>query len=136
MIGYQTGRYLQSTSTVAIGGQALYGPGSNYISLNNVALGYRAGYVSANGSGNNILIGYQAADNLTTGNNNIIIGYDIDNITATADNVLNIGNLIFGTGVDGTGTSYSSGNIGIGTSSRTPSSPSPVTSTSLLPPIT
>ncbi len=115
-IGYQTGRYLKSTSTVAIGTEALYG-GSTYESLNNVALGYRAGYASANGSGNNILLGYRAADNLTTGNNNIIIGYDVDNISATADNVLNIGNLIFGTGLDGTGTTLSSGNIGIGTTS-------------------
>ncbi len=115
-IGYQTGRYLKSTSTVAIGTEALYG-GSTYESLNNVALGYRAGYASANGSGNNILLGYRAADNLTTGNNNIIIGYDIDSVTATADNNLNIGNLIFGTGLDGTGTTLASGNIGIGTTS-------------------
>jgi hypothetical protein len=117
MIGYQTGRYLQSTSTVAIGAEALYGSHATaFISLNNVALGYRAGYASDDGSGNNIIIGYQAADNLTTGNNNIIIGYDIDNVTATTDNSLNIGNLIFGTGLDGTGTTLSSGNIGIGTS--------------------
>lgn len=114
-IGYQTGRYLKSTSTVAIGTESLYG-GSTYESLNNVALGYRAGYASANGSGNNILLGYRVADNLTTGNNNIIIGYDIDNITAAADNRLNIGNLIFGTGLDGTGTTLASGNVGIGTS--------------------
>ena len=112
-IGYQTGRYLKSTSTVAIGTEALYG-GSTYESLNNVALGYRAGYASQNSSGNNILIGYKAADNLTTGNNDIVIGYDIDNVTATADNRLNIGNLIFGTGLDGTGVTLSSGNVGIG----------------------
>ncbi|MEY2665093.1 MAG: hypothetical protein RLZZ480_198, partial [Candidatus Parcubacteria bacterium] len=116
-IGSLTGRYLQSTTTVAIGAQALYGShATTYISLNNVALGYRAGYASDDGSGQNILIGYQAADNLTTGNNNIIIGYDIDNVTATADNRLNIGNLLFGTGLDGTGTTLASGNIGIGTS--------------------
>jgi hypothetical protein len=118
MIGSQTGRYLQSTTTVAIGAEALYGShATTFISLNNVALGYRAGYASDDGSGNNIIIGYQAADNLTTGNNNIIIGYDIDNITATADNRLNIGNLIFGTGLDGTGTTLASGNVGIGTTS-------------------
>ena len=116
MIGYQTGRYLQSTSTVAIGGQALYGPGSNYISLNNVALGYRAGYASDDGSGNNILLGYQAADSLTTGANNIVIGYDVEAPSNTGSNQLNIGNLLFGTGIDGTGTTLSSGNIGIGTS--------------------
>ena len=116
IIGYQTAYFLQSTSTVAIGGEALMGTG-NYEGLNNVALGYRAGFIAETGASNNILLGYQAADNLTTGNNNIIIGYDIDNVTATADNVLNIGNLIFGTGIDGTGTTLSSGNVGIGTSS-------------------
>jgi hypothetical protein len=117
-IGYQAGTYLRSTSSVAFGGQALYGShATTYISLNNVAVGYRAGYASDDGSGNNILLGYQAADNLTTGNNNIIIGYDIDNVTATADNRLNIGNLIFGTGLDGTGTTLASGNVGIGTTS-------------------
>lgn len=115
MIGYQTGQNLRSTSTVAVGAEALFGSAGTYSSLNNVALGYRAGYSSAAGSGNNILVGYQAADNLTTGNNNIIIGYAIDNVTASTDNALNIGNLIFGNGLDGTGTTLSSGKIGIGT---------------------
>ncbi len=117
-IGTRAGEFLYSTSSVAIGSYALYGNADSnftaFTSLNNVAIGYRAGYAADNGSGNNILIGYQVADNLTTGNNNIIIGYDIDNVTATTDNALNIGNLIFGTGLDGTGTTLSSGNIGIG----------------------
>jgi len=114
IIGYQTGRFIQSTSSVLVGGEAFYG-GSTFQAINNVALGYRAGYAAQTGADNNILLGYQAADNLTTGNNNIVIGYDIDLTTATADNTLNIGNLIFGTSVDGTGTTLSSGNIGIGT---------------------
>jgi Chaperone of endosialidase len=117
LMGYQTGYFYRGSRSVALGAEALYGTNSFFVSDNNVALGYRAGYASDDGSGNNILIGYQAADNLTTGNNNIIIGYDIDNITATTDNALNIGNLIFGTGLDGTGTTLASGNIGIGTSS-------------------
>jgi hypothetical protein len=126
--GAGAGRYLQSANSIAIGASALYGSHSTtYISNNNVALGYRAGYASDDGSGNNILIGHQAADNLTTGNNNIIIGYDIDSVTATADNILNIGNLIFGTGLDGTGTVLSTGNIGIG--STTPYAKFTVTNT-------
>jgi len=49
--------------------------------------------------------------------NNLIIGYDIDAPSATGSNQLNIGNLIYGTSIDGTGTTKSSGNIGIGDSS-------------------
>ena len=48
--------------------------------------------------------------------NNIVLGYDIDAPSATGSNQLNIGNLLFGTGIDGTGTTLSLGNIGIGTS--------------------
>jgi hypothetical protein len=121
MIGYETGYNLRASSSVVIGSQALRGGSGflTYTALNNIAIGYRAGFNATNTADNNILLGYQAADNLTTGNNNIIIGYDIDNVTATTDNALNIGNLIFGTGIDGTGTTLSSGNIGIGTSSPT-----------------
>ncbi len=118
IIGYEAGRNLRATSSIIIGSEAFRG-GSGFIpfnAVNNTALGYRAGYAAQTGADNNILIGYQAADNLTTGNNNIVIGYDIDNITATTDNSLNIGNLIFGTGLTATGTTLSSGNIGIGTS--------------------
>ena len=90
----------------------------NVTGSNNVALGYSAGLgVSTNSFSNNIFIGYQAADNVTTGSNNVAIGYDIDIPSASASNQLTIGNLIFGTGIDGTGTTVSSGNVGIGTSS-------------------
>jgi hypothetical protein len=78
-------------------------------------VGYRAGENITTGSGNTVL-GYQAGNNITTGWENIIIGYDIDAPSATGFQQLSIGNLIFGTGLDGTGTTTSSGNIGIGTS--------------------
>ena len=83
-------------------------------SFNN-ALGYNTLY-NNNGTGT-IAIGYKTADNALTVDRGIFIGYDIDAFSTTADDVLNIGNLIFGTGVDGTGTTLSTGNIGIGTSS-------------------
>lgn len=76
-------------------------------------LGYRAGFAITTGNAN-ILVGFQAGDNLTTGSSNIVIGYAIDAPLATSANVLTIGNLIFGTGVDGTGTTLSTGNVGIG----------------------
>jgi hypothetical protein len=81
---------------------------------NSTFFGYRAGASVTTGA-NNLLLGYQAADNLTTGSSNIVIGYDVDIASTTGSNQLNIGNLIFGTGVDGSGTTLSSGNIGIGT---------------------
>ncbi len=117
MIGHGAGRNLQSTSSVIIGSEAYRGGAGTtaFQAINNTALGYRAGYSAQTGASNNILLGYQAADNITTGANNIVIGYDVDIASTTRSNQLNIGNLIFGTGIDGTGTSLSSGNIGIGT---------------------
>ena len=115
MIGYETGFNLQATSSTIVGSQAFRG-NSAFSAVNNVALGYRAGYNATTGADNNILLGYRAADNLTTGANNIVIGYDVDLQSASQSNTLNIGNLLFGTGIDGTGTTLSSGNIGIGTS--------------------
>ncbi|PLX27614.1 hypothetical protein C0583_00015 [Candidatus Parcubacteria bacterium] len=102
--------------SVVIGYQAGY---SWYGDLaNEVIIGYQAGYNIDSGK-NNILLGYKAADNITTASNSIAIGYDIDLPSATADNQLNIGNLIFGIGIDGTGTTISSGNIGIGVNNPT-----------------
>lgn len=103
---------ISGSYNIAVGMLALY---SNTAS-NNTAVGYGSGTVLTSGA-NNILLGYQSGDNLTTGANNIILGYDIDAPLASSANTLNIGNLIFGTGINGTGTTLSSGNIGIGTTS-------------------
>ncbi|MFZ6022612.1 MAG: hypothetical protein ACOYT9_04065 [Patescibacteria group bacterium] len=100
-------------SNVGIGMNALF---SNKNGIGNVAVGQDAGGSIVSGS-YNTTIGWSAGDNITTGSNNIVIGYDIDAPSATASNQLNIGNFIFGTGIDGTGTTVSNGKIGIGTSS-------------------
>mgnify|MGYP003417779062 CR=1 FL=1 len=97
---------------VALGTNALRNVSTG--SSNSVAVGASAGYAAT--GANNIFLGYQAGNNLTTGTNNIIIGYDIDATSTTMTQGLNIGNLIFGTGLNGTGTTLSTGNIGIGTS--------------------
>ena len=81
--------------------------------INNSAFGAYA-LSSLETGDNNIGIGFQAGDNISTGNNNIIIGYNIDAPSGTGSNQLSIGNLIFGTGIDGTGTTISSGKVGIG----------------------
>ena len=114
-IGYRSIYGAIAANSVAIGYQSLYAEPSS----NTVAIGYGAGYNSGESlsGANNILLGYQAGNNLTTGASNLIIGYDIDAPSATASNQLSIGNLIFGTGIDGTGTTISTGNIGIASSS-------------------
>jgi hypothetical protein len=116
-LGYGAGDGGNSNFTSA--SSTYIGTESGYNIINgsdaNSFLGYRSGYSVTSGA-RNILIGYQAADALTSGSNNIAIGYNIDFPSNTGSNQLNIGNLLFGTGIDGTGTSLSSGNIGIGTS--------------------
>jgi hypothetical protein len=82
----------------------------------NTALGHRALEAVAGGS-NNIGVGKNAGDNISSGSNNIIIGYDIDAPSATGSNQLSIGNIIYGIAVNGTGSTISTGNIGIGSAS-------------------
>ena len=94
----------------AIGAHALT---ANVSGFRNTALGYNS-LASANSS-DNIAIGYQAGDNITSGTKNIVIGYESDAPSATSTQTLNIGNLLYGTSLNGTGSSLSTGNIGIGT---------------------
>jgi hypothetical protein len=106
-------------NNTVLGSEAGYGVSGLSDVSNNIILGYKSGHTILTGADNNILLGYQAADSLTTGSNNIVIGYDVEAPSNSASNQLNIGNLIFATGVDGTGTTLSSGNVGIGTASPT-----------------
>lgn len=87
----------------------------------NVGLGSYAGYQNTTG-GSNIFIGYGAgyqdktgAGTAITGNGNIVIGTNLNMIpNAGSSNQLDIGNLVFGTGLT-SGSTISSGNVGIGT---------------------
>jgi hypothetical protein len=85
----------------------------------NVLVGAYSGYQLTTGIGN-IIIGYQsgydATYSPTTGSKNILIGFQAGTPSNTTSNFLNIGNLIFATGVNtATGTAISTGNVGIGT---------------------
>jgi hypothetical protein len=119
-IGYGAMYYANNTATpftnynVAVGYQALRGSttAANNTGNNNTALGYQTLYANISGDYNTAL-GHQAGDNITSGNQNIMIGYNVDAPSATGSNQLSIGNMIYATGVDGTGTSVSSGNVGI-----------------------
>jgi hypothetical protein len=136
--GFSAERFNTSaTSTVAIGDGAGAGI-ANYNNQGVTLIGANAGTNFQTGSDYNTLIGYQSGNGITTGarnvllgqatiaasynqittgSNNIAIGNDVAVPSATANNQLNIGNLIYGTGLNGTGSTVSTGNIGIGTTS-------------------
>ena len=84
---------------------------------NNSIFGYRSGvYLRGN---NNLLMGYQSGYDLQSGSNNIVLGYNTDLPATTTSNTLDIGNLIYGTGMSVLGvpnSNISAGNVGIGTS--------------------
>ena len=126
-IGYLALFEHTGSQSTAIGSNALRKATGN----NNIGIGYQAGYNSGGaGSGaNNIFLGNDTGGNWTTGSNNIILGYNIQLPSGTASNQLSIGNLIYALGVDGTGTTVSTGRVGIGTNSPDASARLDVTST-------
>ena len=78
----------------------------------NTGIGWQAGRLITGEK--NIYIGAMAGGtNSETGDNNILIGYYIDAPVTAGSNQLSIGNLLFSQGIDGTGTTVSSGNLGI-----------------------
>lgn len=116
--------------------QNTYNNANNY-SSGNISIGSLSGFSVATGS-NNIIIGYhegvnllQGSDNvlistatssngisnLTSGDQNIALGSNLSFASSTGSNQLNIGNIIFGTNINGTGLNLSTGNIGIATTS-------------------
>ena len=99
-----------SSQNVAIGAIALRATTAG----DNTGIGTAAGYSVSTGQ-RNILIGSHAATSLTTGSNNIVLGYNIDLPSVSSSNMLDIGNLIYATGLNGSGTNISSGNVGIAT---------------------
>ena len=128
MIGYRAAQRIESGRyNAVIGAQSAYnistGQGNSFLGdqsgnkittgSHNTVLGRYGGSDLTTGN-DNIAIGYQTRG-FATGNQNIVIGYrsQIDN---AASNQLNIGNLIYGTGVNSsTGTNVSNGSIGLGT---------------------
>ena len=116
IVGYEAGvNNTTGSSNTFIGHRA--GKGNN-TGFHNTFIGHDSGFSNTMGS-TNTAIGYQAGDNLTTGSHNLILGYNIDVPLPAGDNQLNIGNIIYGTGIDGSGTTLSTGNIGIGTDTPT-----------------
>jgi hypothetical protein len=85
----------------------------------NTGYGLRAGQDFTTGGGN-ILLGVFPTPgvNVTSGSYNIIIGYDVRPPSQAASHQLNIGNLIYATGI-GTAANLSTGSVGIGTTNPT-----------------
>ena len=110
-----------SQNTTGNGNSAV---GRNALGLNldgnyNTGIGYQAGGTNyagtISGTNYNTFIGAFTAENIAVGaSNNVVIGYDIDLPVAAGSYQLNIGNLLFGTLIDGVNTTVSSGGIGIG----------------------
>lgn len=129
-VGYQAGKAITTgTQTTAIGASALAanttGPSNTAVGFSalsslttgfqNVAIGSGAGLSVT--SSNNVLIGMQVASSLTSGGTNIIIGASVDAQAANSANTLNIANILFGTNNSATSKTYSTGQIGIGSTS-------------------
>jgi hypothetical protein len=103
-----------------------WGSGDYGISSNNSAFGYQSLYNTHDASygsaaSNNIAFGYQAGYSLINGSYNILLGSNVDATSTSAVGELNIGNVLFGTGMYGgatmSNTPTGNGMIGIGTTS-------------------
>lgn len=118
-----------AVESIMIGKNAGYNSvGSGITGDYNIIFGTDVGKSITTGSGN-VLIGYKVGDALTSGSYNVALGYDIDLPSNSANGQLNIQNIIFGAGNTATGTTISSGNIGIGVASPDISSILDLTST-------
>lgn len=108
---------LQSITTGGSNTAIGYNSGNGITSgANNTFIGQNAGYQMSTGLVNTF-IGYGCGGNMTSGNFNLCVS-DGDNISmplSTGSNQMNIGNFIFATGMNGAGSSLSTGNVGIGT---------------------
>ncbi|WP_149205618.1 autotransporter outer membrane beta-barrel domain-containing protein [Flavobacterium johnsoniae] len=107
---------------------ALQGAGNTAIGVSSMALTTSTGmYNTALGGNtlannttgsNNIAIGYQSGNTITTGSNNITIGASTTPVgpsSASASNEMNIGNTLYGTGVNNS----NAGKIGVNTNAPT-----------------
>jgi hypothetical protein len=107
----------QNSGILITTGAANSGIGRACLSLlttgnSNVAIGDVAGASLTTGS-NNTFLGTNTTG-ITTGSNNIIVGASVSAQSTTTNNQLTIQNIIFGLGNSGTGTTVSTGFIGIG----------------------
>jgi hypothetical protein len=84
-------------------------------SYNNLMIGVLS--ATQNTGHTNFIIGNGSSTLMTTGNNNFLLGNNLEFQSNTADNQFTIANAIFGVGHNTTGTTISSGNLGLFTNS-------------------
>ena len=101
--GYSCASLTTGSGNIAIG----YSCDSNNTGNDNIVIGRFAGQGTAGSRSQNIFIGYQAGNSVSTGSTNIVIGYDEDLPTATTSNYMNIGGFLFG--------EMTNNNLGLGT---------------------
>lgn len=94
-----------------------YKAGQNETGGDNTLVGANAGINITTGIDNTALGSWNNSNPLTTGNQNILIGFNTNLASSTSNGQLDIGNLIYGTNLTGTGSIVSNGDIGIGTTS-------------------
>lgn len=105
-VGYESLLTSTAGSNTGIGNFALR---SLTTGSDNIGLGYQAGFDSNAGG---------TAVGITTGSRNLMLGINTGLPNQTGNDQMNIGNIIFGTGINGTFTNPI-GNVGIGTSAPT-----------------
>ena len=101
--GYSCASLSSGSGNIAIG----YSNDSNTTGNDNIVIGRYAGQGTAGSRSQNIFIGYQAGNSVSTGSTNIVIGYDEDLPSATTSNHMNIGGFLFG--------EMANNNLGLGT---------------------
>lgn len=106
-VGTESAEYTTGSSNTIVGKRAGQGVNGSSTYSNNTAIGFQSLQACTTG-GNNITIGYLAGDVITTGGSNIIIGISLDPTANNVSNQLNIGGVLYGSGM------YGTGSIGIG----------------------
>ncbi len=113
-IGASSLLYSTGAGNTAVGFLAGQGVNGSSSGTFNSLFGYQSGFGLTTGAAN-ILLGTNAASTTASGSFNIALGYDVALPSQNGSNQLDIGNLIYGTGINGQGSNVSTGNIGIGT---------------------
>ena len=115
-VGYLALQNNNGAGNTAIGSQSMtFATGQNNTALGNFSLGI------VQAGNQNTVIGFNAGSDLVSGDKNIAIGIEANLANTTGNNQMNIGDLIYGTGVsDPTGNV--AGNVGIGKGNNAPNS--------------
>jgi len=117
-MGDQAGRFnVTGSHNTCLGTSAGQGVSGNSYT-ENVFVGRSAGLTVTTGSRNTFLGSFNG-DTVTTGNNNLLLGYNLDLPAATTSNFMSVGNLLFSEGINGTGATASTGNLGVGIATPT-----------------